>query len=80
MVSEDTAKISDRRQTVNNLFVTINALFITGVGYLSYQFFQMKFRRTSAHFFVGGFLSIALITHPAQPHVVSPKRSKPPPH
>src|SRR5512135_3365539 len=42
MVADDTSKITDRRQTVNTLFVTINALFLTGVGYLLYLYFQAR--------------------------------------
>ncbi len=62
MVAEDTAKITDRRQTVNTLFVTINALFLTGVGYLFYQFFQNNSGDVLSLLFVPGFLAIAIIT------------------
>ncbi len=31
---EDTAKLSDRRQTINDILVGINALFLTGLGYI----------------------------------------------
>jgi hypothetical protein len=34
---EDTAKISDRRQTTNNIFVSLNVLFLTGLGLLFLQ-------------------------------------------
>ncbi|HEU0026265.1 MAG TPA: hypothetical protein VFQ25_04045 [Ktedonobacterales bacterium] len=61
-VAEDTAKITDRRQTVNTLFVTINALFLTGVGYLFLQFFQTNSGDLSITF-LPGFLAIAIITH-----------------
>ncbi len=33
-VIEQTAKLSDRRQTINDIFVGINSLFLTGLGYL----------------------------------------------
>jgi hypothetical protein len=58
-LAEGTDKITDRRQTVNTLFVSINALFLTGVGYLLLQFFQSS--RNSIPFIVG-FLAIAIIT------------------
>jgi hypothetical protein len=54
-----TDKVTDRRQTVNTLFVSINALFLTGVGYLLLQYLQSD--RQSVWFIVG-FLAIALIT------------------
>ncbi|HEX8981759.1 MAG TPA: hypothetical protein VF792_03235 [Ktedonobacterales bacterium] len=54
-----TDKVTDRRQSVNTLFVSINALFLTGVGYLLLQFFESE--RQSAWFIVG-FLAIAWIT------------------
>jgi hypothetical protein len=62
MVAEDTAKITDRRQTVNTLFVTINALFLTGVGYLLYLSFQFASGDSHIFLFALGFLAIALIT------------------
>jgi hypothetical protein len=62
-VAEDTAKITDRRQTVNTLFVTINALFLTGVGYLFLQFFQTNSGELLSIIFLPGFLAIAIITH-----------------
>jgi hypothetical protein len=58
-LSEGTDKITDRRQTVNTLFVSINALFLTGVGYLLFQFFETHGRSRS---FLIGFLVIAVIT------------------
>jgi hypothetical protein len=58
-LAESTDKITDRRQTVNTLFVSINALFLTGVGYLLLQFFQ---NIHEALFFLFGFLAIAIIT------------------
>lgn len=57
-LAEGTDKVTDRRQTVNTLFVSINALFLTGVGYLLLQFFQ-SIRQPA---FVIGFLAIAIIT------------------
>lgn len=63
MVADDTAKITDRRQTVNTLFVSINALFLTGVGYLFYQFFQTTRSDTLSVLFVPGFFAIAVITY-----------------
>ena len=62
MVAEDTARITDRRQTVNTLFVTINTIFLTGVGYLIYTFFQTNGDGSYIVFFVLGFLAIAVIT------------------
>ncbi len=61
-VAEDTAKITDRRQTVNTLFVSINALFLSGVGYLLYLYFQTREGDARIFFFSIGFLAIALIT------------------
>lgn len=61
-VMEDTAKITDRRQTVNTLFVTINALFLTGVGYLLYVFFQANHGSQPIILYTFGFLAIAVIT------------------
>ncbi|MDE3228953.1 MAG: hypothetical protein KGO05_03650 [Chloroflexota bacterium] len=58
LLMEGTDKITDRRQTVNTLFVSINALFLTGVGYLLLQFFRGN---GFFIFFVAGFLVIALI-------------------
>jgi hypothetical protein len=34
-VMEDTAKLSDRRQTVSDLFVGINSLFLTAAGFVA---------------------------------------------
>lgn len=62
MVAEDTAKITDRRQTVNTLFVTINTIFLTAVGFLLYTFFQTNGDGSHIVFFALGFLSIAIIT------------------
>ena len=62
MVAEDTAKITDRRQTVNTLFVSINALFLTGVGYLIYTFFQTNGDGSHIVYYALGFLAIAIIT------------------
>ncbi|HEX9037829.1 MAG TPA: hypothetical protein VF808_12660 [Ktedonobacterales bacterium] len=61
-VAEDTAKLSDRRQTVNTLFVSINALFLTGVGYLIYSFVQQRSGGTTLFYYALGFLAIAIIT------------------
>ncbi len=58
LLMEGTDKISDRRQTVNTEFVSINALFLTGVGYLLLQLFQNP---THSIWFVVGFFLIALI-------------------
>lgn len=58
-LSESTDDITDRRQTVNTLFVSINALFLTGVGYLLFQFFQSS--RDAIPFLIA-FLAIAIIT------------------
>lgn len=58
LLMEGTDKVTDRRQTVNTLFVSINALFLTGVGYLLLQLFQNMNR---AVWFILGFLVIALI-------------------
>jgi hypothetical protein len=58
-LSESTDDITDRRQTVNTLFVSINALFLTGVGYLLFQFFQST--RDALPFLVAFFI-IAIIT------------------
>lgn len=58
LLMEGTDKVTDRRQTVNTLFVSINALFLTGVGYLLLQLFQNLNR---ALWFIFGFLVIALI-------------------
>jgi len=55
---EGTDKITDRRQTVNTLFVSINALFLTGVGYLLLQSFQSV---THSAWFIVGFLVIAIL-------------------
>jgi hypothetical protein len=61
-VAEDTAKISDRRQTVNTLFVSINALFISGVGYLLYLFFSAPYNSPSLYLYLIGFGAIVWIT------------------
>lgn len=58
LLMEGTDKITDRRQTVNTLFVSINALFLTGVGYLLLQFFH---DHSDSGWFIGGFIIIALI-------------------
>lgn len=58
-LADSTDRITDRRQTVNTLFVSINALFLTGVGYLLLQFLQ---NMREAVFFLAGFLAIAIIT------------------
>lgn len=58
-LSEGTDDITDRRQTVNTLFVSINALFLTGVGYLLFQFFQSSHDAVP---FLIAFLAIAIIT------------------
>lgn len=58
-LSESTDDITDRRQTVNTLFVSINALFLTGVGYLLFQFFQST---RDAIPFLFAFLIIVFIT------------------
>lgn len=34
-VADDTAKLSDRRQTVSDLFVGINRLFLAATGYVA---------------------------------------------
>ncbi len=54
-----TDKVTDRRQTVNTLFVSINALFLTGVGYLLLQFLESDHQSA---WFIVGFFAIALIT------------------
>lgn len=61
---DGTDRATDRRQTVNTLFVSINALFLTGVGYLLLQFLQGvdKLSPWSAALFCLGFLLITLIT------------------
>lgn len=63
-VAEDTAKISDRRQTVNTLFVSINALFLTGAGYLLLQVLNATAGASNQRLILSaiGFLAIALIT------------------
>lgn len=58
LLMEGTDKITDRRQTVNTLFVSINALFLSGVGYLLLQFFHDK---SDSGWFIGGFIVIAFI-------------------
>lgn len=58
-LADSTDRITDRRQTVNTLFVSINALFLTGVGYLLLQFLQSM---REAPFFLLGFVAIAIIT------------------
>ncbi|MGH2501725.1 MAG: RipA family octameric membrane protein [Ktedonobacterales bacterium] len=58
LLMEGTDKVTDRRQSVNTLFVSINALFLTGVGYLLLQLFQNMNR---AIWFIAGFLVISLI-------------------
>lgn len=67
---EGTDRATDRRQTVNTLFVSINALFLTGVGYLLFQFFHEvfihevgKLDTRSACLYIAGFLVIVAITH-----------------
>jgi hypothetical protein len=55
-----TDKITDRRQTVNTLFVSINALFLTGLGYLLLQFIQNLGR--GGPLFIIVFLAIAIVT------------------
>ena len=62
MVAEDTAKLSDRRQTVNTLFVSINTIFLTGVGYLIYTFFQTSAGSSHVIYYALGFLAIAIVT------------------
>jgi hypothetical protein len=57
-LADSTDRITDRRQTVNTLFVSINALFLTGVGYLLFQFLQ---NIREAPFFLLGFVAIAAI-------------------
>lgn len=59
-VAEDTSKLSDRRQTVNNLFVTINVLFVTGGGYLLTQFTTSN-QHFALFWYVGGLAAIAII-------------------
>ncbi len=54
-----TDRVTDRRQTVNTLFVSINALFLTGVGYLLLQYLGSE---QSSNWFILGFLAIAWIT------------------
>ena len=58
LLMEGTDKITDRRQTVNTLFVSINALFLTGVGYLLLQSFQSV---KHSLWFIVGFLVIAIL-------------------
>jgi hypothetical protein len=60
-VAEDTAKLTDRRQTVNNLFITLNVLFITGGGYLLSQVLTGAKQDTSLFWYVGGMGAIAII-------------------
>jgi hypothetical protein len=62
MVAEDTAKLSDRRQTVNTLFVSINTIFLTGVGYLIYNFFQSSGNSAHLVYYALAFLGIAVVT------------------
>lgn len=62
MVAEDTAKLSDRRQTVNTLFVSINTIFLTGVGYLIYTFFLTSGNGAHVVYYALGFLGIAIVT------------------
>ncbi|HZC05101.1 MAG TPA: hypothetical protein VE338_05615 [Ktedonobacterales bacterium] len=59
---EDTGKLSDRRQSVNTLFVSINALFLTGVGFLLLQSLQAAAYVAESIIFIVGFLTIAMIT------------------
>lgn len=61
-VADDTAKITDRRQTVNTLFVSINAIFLTGVGYLIFQYARSYRDSSLLVFFTLGFMVIAIIT------------------
>ncbi len=58
LLMNGTDSMTDRRQTVNTLFVSINALFLTGVGYLLLQFFQGS---KTAWVFIIGFVVIAII-------------------
>ncbi len=58
LLMDGTDKITDRRQTVNTLFVSINALFLTGVGYLLLQSFRSI---ADSGWFIFGFFVIALI-------------------
>lgn len=60
LLMEGTDKITDRRQTVNTLFVSINALFLTGVGYLLFQSFQSFQKDRNTFWFLFGFLIIAV--------------------
>lgn len=60
-VAEDTAKITDRRQTVNNLFITLNVLFVTGAGYLLSQMLATT-PPQPLYWYVGGMAAIAVIT------------------
>lgn len=62
---EGTDRATDRRQTVNTLFVSINALFLTGVGYLLFQFIHEvgKLDTRSACLYIAGFLVIVVIMH-----------------
>lgn len=62
MLVEDMAKLSDRRQMINTLFVTINTIFLTGVGYLLYKLGQAYGDNTQVLFFAIGFLVIAALT------------------
>lgn len=58
-LAEGTDKVTDRRQTVNTLFVSINALFLTGVGYLLLQYLSSQ---SASGWFILGFVAIAWIT------------------
>lgn len=59
---ESTDRITERREAINTLFVSINALFLTGVGYLLLQFLKSRTSLLESALFVLGFLTIALIT------------------
>lgn len=58
LLMEGTDKITDRRQTVNTLFVSINALFLTGVGYLLLQSIKDV---TDSPWYIAGFIVIAIL-------------------
>ncbi len=61
LLMEGTDKITDRRQTVNTLFVSINALFLTGVGYMLMQSLKDLTSVTNSLLYIVGFLIIAFI-------------------
>lgn len=58
LLMDGTDKITDRRQTANTLFVSINALFLTGVGYLLFQSFH---NIATSGWFILGFFIIAVL-------------------